>query len=46
MLNQRDPKLDLLPEELALTVQDFEYGFGNWSYTGSAPGLYGYKSYA
>lgn len=46
MLNQRDPKLDLLPEELALTVQDFEYGFENWSYTGSAPGLYGYESYA
>ena len=46
MLNQRDPHLDLLPEELALTVQDFEYGFGNWSYTGSSPGLYGYESYA
>lgn len=46
MLNQRDPGLDLLPEELALTVQDFEYGFGNWSYTGSSPGLYGYESYA
>lgn len=46
MLNQRNSELDLLPEELALTVQDFEYGFGNWSYTGSAPGLYGYESYA
>lgn len=46
MLNQRNPELDLLPEELALTVQDFEYGFGNWSYTGSSPGLYGYESYA
>lgn len=46
MLNQRNPDLDLLPEELALTVQDFAYGFGNWSYTGSSPGLYGYESYA
>lgn len=46
MLNQRNPDLDLLPEELALTVQDFNYGFGNWAYTGSSPGLYGYESYA
>lgn len=45
MLNQRDPSLDLLPEEIGLAIQDFNYGFGNWSYTGSTPGLYGYEAY-
>ena len=44
-LNSRDPELDLLPEELALSVQDFSYGFGNWSYCTSAAGLYGYEAY-
>ena len=44
-LNGRDPQLDLLPEELALSVKDFNYGFGNWSYCASAAGLYGYESY-
>lgn len=45
MLNARDPQLDLLPEELALSVQDFNYGFGNWAYCTSAAGLYGYEAY-
>lgn len=45
-LNSRDPSLDLLPEELALSVQDFNYGFGNWAFCVSAAGLYGYESYA
>ena len=45
MLNARDPELDILPEELALSIQDFNYGFGNWAYCVSAAGLYGYNSY-
>ncbi len=45
MLNARNPQLDLLPEELALSVQDFNYGFGNWAFCTSAAGLYGYEAY-
>ncbi|MDD6046937.1 MAG: C39 family peptidase [bacterium] len=46
LLNARNPELDLIPEELALSVQDFNYGFGNWAFCTSAAGLYGYESYA
>lgn len=46
MLNSRNPALDLLPEEVALNVQDFSYGFGNWSYCVAGAGLYGYEAYA
>ena len=47
MLNSRDAGLDLLPEELALNIQDEGEGiFGNWSFCASAPGLYGFESYA
>ena len=45
MLNSRNSQLDILPEELALSVQDFNYGFGNWAFCASAAGLYGYESY-
>ena len=45
MLNSRDPSLDLLPEEVALICLDYGYGFGNWSFCASVPGLYGYTSY-
>ena len=45
MLNARNSALDLLPEELALSVQDFNYGFGNWAFCTSAAGLYGYEAY-
>lgn len=45
MLNARNRQLDLLPEELALSVQDFKYGFGNWAFCTSAAGLYGYEAY-
>lgn len=45
LLNARNPELDLIPEELALSVQDFNYGFGNWAFCTSAAGLYGYESY-
>lgn len=46
MLNGRDPELDLLPEEMALNAQDNGEGiFGNWCFSASAPGLYGYESY-
>ncbi len=46
LLNDRDPGLDLLPEELALSTQDFNYGFGNWAYTMAAAAAYGYETYA
>lgn len=46
MLNARNPELDLLPEEAALNLYDFGNGiFGNWAYTTSFAGLYGYESY-
>lgn len=46
MMNSRVPSLDLLPEELALNVQDNGEGiFGNWSFSVSGAGLYGFESY-
>lgn len=46
MMNSRVPALDLLPEELALNVQDEGEGiFGNWSFCTSGAGLYGFESY-
>lgn len=45
LLNARDPSLDILPEELALSLHDGNYGFGNWSFSTSAAGLYGYNVY-
>ncbi len=47
MLNSRNPELNILPEELAINVQDNGEGiFGNWSFSASGAGLYGYESYA
>lgn len=47
MLNSRDPSLDLFPEEIALNIKDEGEGiFGNWSFTASGAGLYGYECYA
>ena len=46
LLNSRNPDLELKPEELALSLQDFNYGFGNWSFSTSVAGLYGYEAYA
>lgn len=47
MLNSRDASLDLFPEEIALNVKDEGEGiFGNWSFTASGAGLYGYECYA
>ncbi|MCE5234637.1 MAG: C39 family peptidase [Eubacteriales bacterium] len=44
LLNDRGE--DLFPEEVALNEYDFEYeGFGNWSYTVAAAGMYGYDAY-
>lgn len=46
MMNSRVPELDLLPEELALNVQDEGEGiFGNWSFCTAGAGLYGFESY-
>lgn len=37
---------DLFPEEIALSEYDFNYeGFGNWSFTVAAAGMYGYDAY-
>lgn len=36
---------DVLPEELALSAQDFAYGFGNWPYSTAAAAAYGYEAY-
>ncbi len=37
---------DLFPEEIALNEYDFAYeGFGNWSFTVAAGGMYGYDVY-
>lgn len=36
---------DVLPEELALSGQDFAYGFGNWPFSAAAAGAFGYESY-
>lgn len=44
LLNGRDPALDLLPEETALSFYDFDYGFGNWSFCVSGAALFGYES--
>lgn len=47
ILNDRDPALDLFPEETALREYDFHYeGFGNWSYTVAIAGSYGYSAIA
>ena len=46
LLNSRDPSLDLLPEEYALSEYDFNYGFGNWAFTVSGAGCYGFEAYA
>ncbi len=46
MLNDRNPALDLFPEEVALREYDFKYeGFGNWAYTCAIAGTYGYQNY-
>lgn len=46
MMNSRVPALDLLPEELALNVQDEGEGiFGNWSFCVAGAGLYGFEAY-
>ncbi len=46
LLNDRDPSLDLFPEEIALWEFDFNYdGFGNWPFTVGAAGLFGYSAY-
>ena len=43
MLNDRDPELDLFPEEIALREYDFNYeGFGNWAFSTAIAGSYGY----
>lgn len=36
---------DLLPEEVAHSSFDSNYGFGNWSFATAIAGSYGYKSY-
>ena len=44
MINDRNPELDLFPEELALRDFDFVYeGFGNWAFTTAVGGAYGYS---
>ena len=44
LINDRNPELDLFPEELALRDFDFAYeGFGNWAYTAAVGGAYGYS---
>lgn len=46
MLNSRLPLLDLLPEECALNLRDEgEDIFGNWAFTASGAGLYGFEAY-
>lgn len=45
LLNDRVSGLDLLPEEVALIAQDFNYGFGNWAYTMATAGAYGFEAY-
>lgn len=46
LLNSRMPELDLLPEELALACMDQAEGlFGNWSFSASIAGNYGFESY-
>lgn len=45
LMNSRVPSLDLLPEELALSIRDFSYGYGNWAFSASSAGLYGFESY-
>ena len=46
MLNSRNPELNILPEELAINIQDNGAGiFGNWAFSASGAGLYGYESY-
>ncbi|MBR5536849.1 MAG: C39 family peptidase [Clostridia bacterium] len=43
MLNDRNPELDLFPEEIALREYDFDYeGFGNWSFSTAIAGSFGY----
>ena len=36
---------NLLPEEVAHSSLDSNYGFGNWSFAAAIAGSYGYKSY-
>ena len=44
MINDRNPELDLFPEELALRDYDFAYeGFGNWPFTTAVGSAYGYS---
>ena len=44
MINDRNPALDLFPEELALRNYDFNYeGFGNWAYTTAVGSAFGYS---
>ncbi len=46
LLNDRDPSLDLFPEEVALREFDFKYdGYGNWAFTTAIAGTYGYSGY-
>ncbi len=46
MMNGRVPELDLLPEEYALNIKDVGSNmFGNWSFTVSGAGLYGFEAY-
>ncbi len=46
LVNDRDPALDLFPEELALRNNDFKYnGFGNWAFTTAIAGTYGYSAF-
>ena len=44
LINDRNPELDLFPEELALRDFDFVYdGFGNWPFTTAVGAAYGYS---
>ena len=44
LINDRNPELDLFPEEMALRNFDFVYeGFGNWAFTTAIGGAYGYS---
>ncbi len=46
LLNDRDPAMDLFPEEVALRNYDFKYeGFGNWAFTTAIAGTYGYSAF-
>lgn len=48
MLNSRNPALSIIPEALANATEDnsaSSYSFGNWSFSASIPGLYGYDCY-